>query len=170
MLNNQPSEISLRDIVAADISAVNEWQHYPQYFEELDYALRQNGWLPEYYRKPGAKCYAAEYSGELIGFSILSKTSQAEAEFRVALKPGKTGKGFGKIITLKVMEEGFNKMGLERIHLIVRKNNKNAFRLYKKLGFIEKGESVKEICGKPVDFLIMDICRGRYLKINKEDL
>ncbi len=170
MLNNSLPEIALRDIVQADISAVIEWQHYPQCFEELDYALRQNGWLFEYYLKPCTKCYAAEYSGELVGFAILNKTSQEEAEFRIALKPGKTGMGLGKTITLKVMEDGFGNMDVSRIHLIVRKNNQKAFRLYKKLGFGEKGECIKEMHGKQVDFFIMDIYKERYLKINMEKL
>ncbi|MHB8232217.1 MAG: GNAT family N-acetyltransferase [bacterium] len=162
--------IFLRDLLPDDISAVADWPSYPPCFGELDYALRDRGWLPEYFNKPDTKCYAAEYSDELIGFAILSKTSETEAEFRIALKPDKTGKGFGKIITTMVLEDGFLNMNINRIHLIVRKNNPRAIRLYKNTGFAERGECIKEIEGKEAAFLVMDIYYKQYFQKSEEKL
>ena len=162
MLSKSNSDILLRSLLPDDILIITDWPSYPRRFKELDYALRKRGWLSEYFNKTDTKCYAAEHSGELIGFAILSKTSEEEAEFRIALKPGKTGSGFGKIITLMVLNDGFINMKINRIHLIVRKNNPMAICLYKSIGFTERGECIKEIDGKQADFLVMDIYISKY--------
>jgi RimJ/RimL family protein N-acetyltransferase len=151
-----------------DIPVITDWPSYQPCFKELDYALRKRGWLSEYFGKPDTKCYAAEHSGELIGFAILSKTSETEAEFRIALKPDKTGSGYGKIITSTVLNDGFINMKINRIHLIVRENNPIAIRLYKNIGFAESGKCVKEINGKAVDFLVMDIYYKQHFQKSKE--
>ena len=158
------SGVLLRNLLPDDILAITGWPSYPPRFEELDYALRKKGWLSEYFSKPDTKCYAAEHSGGLIGFAILSKTSEKEAEFRIALRPDKTGKGFGKIIILTVLEDGFLNMRIDRVHLIVRKNNPGAISLYKSIGFTERGECIKEIDGKQADFLVMDIYISKYFQ------
>jgi RimJ/RimL family protein N-acetyltransferase len=149
---------------------MSDWPSYQPCFNELDYALRKRGWLSEYFGKPDTKCYAAEHSGELIGFAILSKTSETEDEFRIALKQDKTGSGYGRIITLMVLNDGFINRKINRIYLIVRKNNPMAIRLYKSIGFAERGKCIKEINGKPVDFLVMDIYYKQYFQKSKVEL
>ncbi len=163
-------DIILRTLLSDDILVISDWPSYQSCFNELDYALRKRGWLSEYFGKPCTKCYAAEHSGELIGFAILSKTSETEAEFRIALKPDKTGSGYGRIITLMVLNDGFINMKINRIHLIARENNPTAIRLYKSIGFVERGKCIKEINGKPVDFLVMDIYYKQYSQKSKEEL
>jgi diamine N-acetyltransferase len=53
------------------------------------------------------------------------------------------------------LEKGFQELGLQRIYLIVRKNNPRAIRLYEKCGFMETGECRKEIQGIMVDLFEM---------------
>ncbi|MHB1696852.1 MAG: GNAT family N-acetyltransferase [bacterium] len=163
-------DVLLRNLLPDDISTIINWPSYPPDFEELDYALRNRGWLPEYFNKPDTKCYAVEHLGELIGFTILSKTSKTEAEFRIALRPDKTGNGFGKTITAIVLKDGFMNMKIDRIHLIVRKNNPRAIRLYKSTGFAERGECIKEIEGREAAFLVMDIYYKQYFQKSEEKL
>ena len=164
------SDILIRNLLPDDISIITDWPSYQACFKELDYALRKRGWLSEYFGKPDTKCYAAEHSGELIGFAILFKTSKTEAEFRIALKPDKTGSGYGKIITSMVLNDGFINMKINRIHLIVRENNPMAIRLYKNIGFSERGKCIKEINGKHTAFLIMDIYYKQYCQKSKVEL
>ena len=151
------SDIMRIKLLHDDILVMSDWPSYQPCFNELDYALRKRGWLSEYFGKPDTKCYAAEHSGELIGFAILSKTSETEDEFRIALKQDKTGSGYGRIITLMVLNDGFINMKINRIYLIARENNPTAIRLYKSIGFAERCKCIKEINGKPVDFLVMYI-------------
>jgi len=154
--------IQLRNLVPDDMDAIKGWPSYPPEFEDLDYALRSNGWMTEYWNKPDTWCFAVEQAGELIAFTILSKTGEAEAEFRIALRADRTGQGLGGTITTMTLAKGFTEIGLSRIHLIVRKNNPRAIRLYTRLGFAERGESYKSINGKQTHFLIMDLVKESY--------
>jgi len=154
--------IQLRNLVPDDMGAIRCWPPYSPEFEDLDYALRGNGWLTEYENKPDTWCFAVEQSGELIAFTILSKTGEAEAEFRIALRADRTGQGLGSTITSMTLAKGFTEIGLSRIHLIVRKNNPMAIRLYTRFGFAERGECFKSINGKQVHFLIMDLVKESF--------
>lgn len=144
------------------MDVIRGWPPYPPEFEDLDYALRGNGWLTAYRNRPDTLCFAAEQADELVAFTILSKTGEAEAEFRIALRADKTGQGLGNAITLMTLAKGFTEMGLSRVHLIVRKNNPVAIRLYRRLGFSERGECAKNINGKQAHFLMMDLARESY--------
>ncbi|MBA3015461.1 MAG: hypothetical protein KKD63_05400 [Proteobacteria bacterium] len=44
--------IKLRSLVIDDMDAIKRWPPYPPEFGDLDYALRANGWLTEYWNKP----------------------------------------------------------------------------------------------------------------------
>ena len=154
--------IQLRNLVPDDMGAIRGWPPYPPEFGDLDYALRSNGWLTEYWNKPETRCFAVEQAGELIAFTILFKTGEAEAEFRVALRADRTGQGLGGAITSMTLTKGFSELGLSRIHLIVRRNNPRAIRLYARLGFTERGECFKSINGKQAHFLIMEVLRESY--------
>ncbi|MBI1865452.1 MAG: GNAT family N-acetyltransferase [Nitrospirae bacterium] len=144
------------------MAAIKNWPPYPPEFEDLDYALRSNGWLIEYWNKPNTWCFAVEQSGDLVAFTILSETGDAEAEFRIALRADRTGQGLGGVITNKTLAKGFAEIGLTRVHLIVRKDNPRAIRLYARLGFAERGECYKRINGKQAHFLIMDLLKESY--------
>lgn len=154
--------ITLRNMVAADITTIQHWPSYPAEFDELDYALRDNGWPVEFLHKPDTWIYVAELDTEIIAFSLLTKTAASEAEFRIALRADKLGQGLGGTIAAMTLTKGFSDYALDCIHLIVRKTNSRAIRLYHRLGFIERGECVKQIHGKPVRFLTMIISHESY--------
>jgi len=149
--------MKLREINEQDITNIKIWPAYPEEFKDLDYALRDSGWIDEYMGKDSTRIYIAEESGVAIGFTILSKDSakSCQAEFRIALNPDYLGQGFGKMLTLMALEKGFQELGLQRIYLIVRKSNPRARRLYENCGFVETGECSKEIQGIMVDLFEM---------------
>lgn len=123
----------------------------------MDYALRTKGWLAEYRNKLNTRIYVADVAGEIIAFTILAKTGEAEAEFRIALRADKLGQGLGRTITTMTLAKGFAELNLACIRLIVRKNNSRAIRLYQRIGFVEFGECLKNVNGKQVCFLEMAI-------------
>ncbi|ACM20422.1 acetyltransferase and amidohydrolase, putative [Geotalea daltonii FRC-32] len=147
----------LRALGESDLTQIKNWPPYPGDMAQMDYALREEGWLDECLTKGEAFAYAVEEGDQLIGFTILRKTGAAEAEFRIALRADKTGLGFGGNITLQTLRIGFEKHGFSRIHLIVRKNNSRGIKLYQRIGFVDRGECRQEILGNPVDFRLMDI-------------
>ena len=151
--------IKLRGLKEGDLILIGQWPPYPAIFSELDYTLREKGWLQEYFKRENTFCFIAEEKGMPVGFSILSKTGEGEAEFRIALRGDRTGKGLGGLIASMTLEKGFKELGFSKIHLIVRKTNAIAIKLYQKLGFIRSGECCKNIQGKQVEFVEMEIIK-----------
>lgn len=149
--------MKLREINDKDITNIKIWPSYPEEFKDLDYALRDSGWIDEYLGRDSTRIFVAEESGVAIGFTILSKDSatSGQAEFRIALNPDYLGQGLGKELIRMTLEKGFHKLGLQRIYLIVRKSNPRARRLYESCGFMETGECIKEIQGIMVDLFEM---------------
>lgn len=92
-------KIQLRACMARDEATIANWPIYSAEFADIDYALRQDGWLAEFRGQPDTWIYVAEQSGELIACTILSLTAQGEAEFRIALRADKAGQGLGRILT-----------------------------------------------------------------------
>ena len=78
--------------------------------------------------------------------------AQKAAEFRIALHADYPGKGLGRIVAQRTLEPGFHFHGLQRIHLIVRKNNHRARKLYESIGFRPCGCRMKEVHGCSVEF------------------
>lgn len=149
--------IKLRPISNEDISEIKKWPPYQDGFEQMDYALRDNGWLDEFRNKPDAWIYAAEEEGRLAGFSLIAIAAEGEAEFRIALHPRLTGKGIGRQVMLAILQEGFERHKLNKVHLIVRKNNPRAAKLYESVGFRKTGECIHVILGKQIEFVDMDM-------------
>jgi diamine N-acetyltransferase len=154
--------IRLRPIRPEDIADIKNWPPYSGGFMQMDYALRDNGWIDEFREKANARLYAATLNNRLIGFSLLSVTTERDAEFRIAIHPDRTGKGLGREVALATLETGFRHLNLDRIHLIVRKNNPRAARLYTSIGFDVIGKSVHAVQGKDIEFVDMDMSREQF--------
>lgn len=147
----------LKELNEPDIAIIKLWPAYPEEFKDLDYALRDAGWIDEHLGRGSTRIFVAEESDVAIGFTILSKDSatSCQAEFRIALNPDYLGQGLGKKLTRMTLEKGFQELGLQRIYLIVRESNPRARRLYENCGFMETGECCKEIQGIMVDLFEM---------------
>lgn len=158
----------LKEMAPEDAAIIQSWPTYPDEFKDLDYALRENGWISEYLGKKGTKVYVALDSGVLIGFTILSRDDaegkSGSAEFRIALNPSTLGRGAGKMLAKMTIEKGFEELGLglQKIYLIVRKNNPRAKRLYEHCGFHETGECCKVVNGIDADFFKMELDRTNW--------
>ncbi|MHB8117274.1 MAG: GNAT family N-acetyltransferase [Methanothrix sp.] len=153
----------LREITEQDAVVIKRWPAYPEEFKDLDYALREAGWISEYLGKNGTKIYVAEDSGVLIGFTILSKDyvdgKSSNAEFRIALHPDILGQGAGEKLARMTIRKGFEELGFQRVYLIVRKSNPRARKLYQHCGFQDTGEYRKDVNGIVVDFQEMELER-----------
>lgn len=156
----------LRELTEQDVAVIQSWPVYPEEFMDLDYALREAGWISEFLGREETKIYVAEESGVLIGFTILSRDyAEGEgysAEFRIALHPDILGHGIGEKLVRMTIGKGFEELGFQRIHLIVRKNNPHARKLYQHCGFKDTGEQRKDVNGIMVDLHEMELERENY--------
>jgi RimJ/RimL family protein N-acetyltransferase len=155
--------IRLRALENEDLKRISQWPPYPDDLRHMDYALRENGWICEFRPQSGAFLYAGEDAGDLIGFTILSKTAATAAEFRIALRADRIGLGLGKTLARLTLQEGFTRRGLSEIHLIVRKNHGRAIRLYQQLGFSYRGDCCRTIQGSEVALLQLAIGRQEFM-------
>jgi len=161
----------LREIVEQDVAVIQSWPAYPEEFKDLDYALREAGWISEYLGKEGTTIYIAEERGVLIGFTILSRDDadgkSCSAEFRIALHPDMLGQGIGEKLARMTIRKGFEQLGLKRIYLIVRRSNPRARKLYQNCGFRDIGESRKEVNGIVVDFQEMELEKENFQRMDE---
>lgn len=84
-------------------------------------------------------CYLVGISGQEVVASCGLRNIVGDGEItNVVTKASERGKGIGKQMLLKLMEEG-TKMGVEAFTLEVRKSNMAAIHLYERLGFVTEG-------------------------------
>lgn len=79
---------------------------------------------------------------ELVGISILKNIDMIhrKAEFAIYLgSKDARGKGLGYEATYKTLQFAFNKLGLNRVYLKVLRDNIDAMKLYKRIGFAQEG-------------------------------
>jgi len=158
--------ITLRELSDRDVAVIKAWPPYPQDCTDLDYALRDDGWLDEYRAQPGSEILVATDGGTIVGFSVLEREPGRKAEFRIAVHPEQLGQGLGRRIALLTLARGFSDPAIGTIRLIVRKNNPRAERLYQSLGFRRTGECMRDVHGKPVAFYCMAISREQFRQEN----
>lgn len=139
--------VELRPLKEEDTSELQMWPAYAGGFEEMDYALREHGWVNEFQQKPDTSIYIVETYNTIVGFSLLSGTSEGVAEFRIAIHPNWIGRGMGKNITIATLKLGFLNLNIHIIPLLARKTNSPAAQLYESLGFGVIGESNHTIQG-----------------------
>lgn len=159
--------LRIRPFNSSDVVMIKSWPPYGGDMEQMDYALREAGWLDEFRLRPGVFFYVVEHDAEPVGFTMLARTGVTDAEFRIALRADRTGQGLGEDSVILTLRLGFQEHLLSRIHLIVRKNNGRAIRLYRHVGFSEQGECQKEIRGVAVDFWLMGIKQEEFARLQR---
>jgi diamine N-acetyltransferase len=87
----------------------------------------------------GATMYSMieKATGKFIGNAEFINRVYKEAEWGIVLTASMQDKGFGKESLLRMIDYGFNDLGLERIYLAVYADNARAYHVYEKCGFKE---------------------------------
>lgn len=86
----------------------------------------------------------------------------------VDISPHSRGNGYGTEALRAFIDYLFKHLNLHRIWLLVVKENKPAFKLYTKLGFVYEGEQKKALFrdGKWINYVSMSILEGEWKKKN----
>lgn len=87
----------------------------------------------------GATMYSMieKTTGKFIGNAEFFYRVYKEAEWGIVLTASMQDKGFGKEALLRMIDYGFDDLGLERIYLAVYADNARAYHVYEKCGFKE---------------------------------
>lgn len=149
--------LQLKPLTASDVETIKQWPSYPPWASQLDYALRNGGWLDQFPNSDTTRRFAFWKDSELVGFSVLTDITKDSAEFYIAIHPDQLGTGIGKELTTQVIRTAFDKLRLKRVYLKVRGWHHRAIHVYERVGFKKEGTCVSEIQGKPVSFITMSI-------------
>ena len=87
--------LRIRPLQSSDIDIIKRWPPYVGDMEQMDFALREGGWLDEFRLRPGTFAYVAEQDAEPVAFTMLAGTDASDAEFRIAVRADRTGQGLG---------------------------------------------------------------------------
>jgi RimJ/RimL family protein N-acetyltransferase len=96
-------------------------------------------------------------SASLFGFDSFAR----HAEAGIALVPEARGRGVGTAAILHLVEFGFGRLNLHRIHLQAIASNSSALRSYEKAGFVVEGRLRDHgwVRGAYEDIVVMGILR-----------
>ncbi|WP_121370813.1 GNAT family N-acetyltransferase [Frondihabitans australicus] len=86
------------------------------------------------------------------------------AEIGIALVPEARGRGFGSAAIARVVEFGFVRRNLRRIHLQAISSNAAALRAYEKAGFVVEGRLREHawVRGRYEDIVLMGLLRSEW--------
>lgn len=103
---------------------------------------------------------AAVGSVTLFGFDLFA----GHAEAGIALAPEARGRGIGTAAIVQLVEFGFVRRNLRRIHLQAVASNAGAIRAYEKAGFVIEGHRREHawVRGRYEDIVLMGILRSEH--------
>ena len=117
-------------------------------------------------RASGAATFVITVDGTVAGRCTLfgEDPLARHAEVGIALLPEARGRGVGTAALRQLIEFGFRRRNVRRLHLIVIESNRAAIATYRKLGFVEEGRR-REHCwvrGRYEDEVIMGLLRSEW--------
>lgn len=84
------------------------------------------------------QCWLLLENQQIVGYSFLKIVSEEAELLNIVIAPTHQGRGFGKILLMKIMQQG-QQLGAKECFLEVRESNKQAYKLYEHYGFNEIG-------------------------------
>ena len=103
---------------------------------------KQRQWFDDYLKDKHKKFFTICDNKTPVGFMGLTKIDKVKRNADLFIVIGEDkyrGRGFGELAILYLINYGFNKLKLHKIYLGVYEENKQALKLYKKLGFTTEG-------------------------------
>lgn len=162
----------LRELERFDLSEVNKWRNDSNLILSLGAPFRyinkdvDQKWYESYLanRNSEIRCAIIEDSSpeEIIGLVSLVSIDwiNRTCDFHIMIGDKvNQGKGIGTFAIQQILRHAFIDMNLHRVELGVIKSNILAYKLYKKMGFIEEGvkRSARYKNGIYEDIIIMSI-------------
>lgn len=128
--NLLPGGIRLRPMHESDLPAVYS-------LEALSQVIPWPRWFFRQQLRRGAACRVLEQDGQIIGFGIVSFAKQRAHIMNMCVAPGYRRRGLGRRLLLHLLGIA-RQHHCKRVWLEVRRNNRPAILLYRKLGFRKK--------------------------------
>lgn len=163
MTNLKAGNVWLREIQASDLDEINRWRNTPEILSTLSAPFRfiskcvDETWLANYFANRNAQVRCAicvEGTEPLIGLVSLVDIDlvnrRAESYLLIGSKKHH-GKGIGTFALRRLLQHGFNDLGLHRIDARIIEYNAACLKLVEKLGFKVEG-TLRDACFKEGKF------------------
>jgi RimJ/RimL family protein N-acetyltransferase len=115
-------------------------------------------------RDPGAVAFVVTLDGAPVGrCTLFAEDALARhAEVGIALLPEARGRGVGTAALRQLIDFGFQRRNLRRLHLVVIESNRAGIAAYRKLGFVEEGRRRQHcwVRGRYEDEILMGLLRS----------
>jgi len=149
-------DVKLRPIRLADAPRYVKWLNDPEITRFLSRSpgitlAEEKAWIRNAKKDKSKKVFAITYRGRHIGSVSLDHLvkSYKKASFGIFIGEQKfQNMGIGTIATRKILAYGFNALKLHKISLQVMPKNKQAIKVYRRLGFRREGYLKDEIVKK----------------------
>ena len=129
------------DLVPDYLEMVNDIENVAKYISDRlePYTLQEENKYMQDKLDSGATMYSMieKSTGKFIGNTEFFDRKGDDAEWGIAITGSMQNKGFGTEALLRMIDYGFNDLGLERIRLVVFVANERAFHVYQQCGFNE---------------------------------
>lgn len=119
-------------------------------------------WIKKINNNPNSLLLIAKLNNKIIGFLFFIQNSKKKishtGEFGVNVHPEYQGMGVAHNLVERLLKWAKQNEQIEKVYLQVFATNRNAIKLYKKMGFIEEGRHIKAIKqsdGEYVDIIQM---------------
>lgn len=135
-------DLTLRTVEESDIEFLHRLYNDPNvmlyWFEEAYYSkekIRTN--LEKYLEDENSRRFILHNGTEQLGFIALYDIdyTHRKAEFAIMIDPKQQGKGYAIPATKLAMDYAFRTLNLNKLYLIVDKENEIAMKVYEKVGF-----------------------------------
>ena len=151
--------ITIRRLKKKDIPLMKNWgSHKNLLLEDYNFPDMTNLEMKLWYRMkeiPFINRYYSIWLGENIigylgikGINIFDRSST----LGLVMDPNYTSKGYGREALYLFLDYYFNDIKMKTMNLEVNQYNERAYRLYKKLGFVEEGFYLDEFFNQDIDF------------------
>jgi RimJ/RimL family protein N-acetyltransferase len=174
-MKDNTDKVSFRKVRIADAAKYVGWLNDPEVFQFLSLQggltlEKEHEWINDLDKNKNKHVFAiCEANGNLIGnveLRVDPENKLASLGIFIGEKSAQN-QGYGKAAITKMLEYGFNDLGLHRIELFVHTDNQRAIHLYEKVGFQREGR--KRECvfrnNKYFDSYIMSILDSEWRTI-----
>ena len=113
--------------------------------------------ITKYLLRNPETCFVAEHNGEIIGTILSGHDGRRGLIYHLAVKSAERERGAGNALLESAMEALRNE-GIQKVYVIVLKNNQTGNAFWEKRGFLIPGESIyraKEIC--PIEHIKINL-------------
>lgn len=167
--------VSLRELSASDLPALNAWRNDPDVIALLGANFRpiapeiDAAWFQDYLRSRDrhARFAIVVDGGRYVGNVNLTgiHPTNRSAEFSIMIGDRDYwSRGVGSVATRQALRLAFLDLNLHRVFLTVLSSNERAIRLYRRLGFVQEGCERESLFkdGRYQDTLLMAMLRSDY--------